>query len=61
MESILFSHAENGMLMKNGGGTSGYFGALRPRGATITGNGQSSGSVHFMKLFDSLADVVSQG
>jgi ribonucleoside-diphosphate reductase alpha chain len=61
MESILFSHAENGMLMKNGGGTSGYFGALRPRGSTITGNGQSSGSVHFMKLFDSLADVVSQG
>ena len=61
MESILFSHAENGMLMKNGGGTSGYFGALRPRGAAITGNGQSSGAVHFMKLFDSLADVVSQG
>jgi ribonucleoside-diphosphate reductase alpha chain len=61
MESILFSHAENGMLMKNGGGTSGYFGALRPRGSAITGNGQSSGSVHFMKLFDSLADVVSQG
>jgi ribonucleoside-diphosphate reductase alpha chain len=47
--------------MKNGGGTSGYFGALRPRGAAITGNGQSSGAVHFMKLFDSLADVVSQG
>jgi ribonucleoside-diphosphate reductase alpha chain len=61
MESILFSHAENGMLIKGGGGTSGYFGALRPRGATITGNGQSSGSVHFMKLFDSLAEVVSQG
>ena len=61
MQDILFSHAENGMLMKSGGGTSGYFGALRPRGAPITGNGQSSGAVHFMKLFDSLADVVSQG
>ena len=33
MESILYSHAENGMLMKNGGGTSGYFGNVRPRGA----------------------------
>jgi ribonucleoside-diphosphate reductase alpha chain len=61
MQDILFSHAENGMLMKGGGGTSGYFGALRPRGSSIKGNGQSSGAVHFMKLFDSLADVVSQG
>ena len=61
MESILYTVAENGMLMKGGGGTSGYFGALRPRGAPIKDNGESSGSVHFMKLFDSLADVVSQG
>jgi ribonucleoside-diphosphate reductase alpha chain len=38
MESILEGHAENGMLMKNGGGTSGYFGALRGRGAQITVN-----------------------
>lgn len=61
MESILFSHAENGMLMKNGGGTSGYFGAVRHRGAPIADAGESSGSVHFMELFDSLASVVSQG
>ena len=61
MESILYAHAENGMLMKNGGGTSGYFGAIRPRGAHITDSGESSGSVHFMQLFDTLASVVSQG
>lgn len=61
MESILHAHAENGMLMKGGGGTSGYFGELRGRGAPITNNGESSGSVHFMELFDSLASVVSQG
>jgi len=61
MESILYGHAENGMLMKNGGGTSGYFGALRPRGAPIKNSGESSGSVHFMQMYDTLASVVSQG
>lgn len=61
MESILYGHAENGMLMKSGGGTSGYFGAVRHRGAPITDNGESSGAVHFMELFDKLSTVVSQG
>lgn len=61
MESILEAHAENGMLMKHGGGTSGFFGALRHRGAPIKNNGESSGAVHFMELFDKLSSVVSQG
>lgn len=61
MTSIMYSHAENGLLMKNGGGTSGYFGELRHRGAPISGNGESSGSVHFMELFDKLSTIVSQG
>ena len=61
MESILYSHAENGMLMKSGGGTSGYFGELRHRGAPIKDSGESNGAVHFVQLFDALANVVSQG
>jgi ribonucleoside-diphosphate reductase alpha chain len=61
MGSILFSQAEAGMMSKHGGGTSGYFGKLRPRGALIKDNGPSSGSVHFMRLFETLVDVVSQG
>ena len=61
MESILYGVSENGMLMKNGGGTSGYFGAVRHRGAPITDSGESSGSVHFMQMYDTLASVVSQG
>jgi ribonucleoside-diphosphate reductase alpha chain len=61
MESILYGVSENGMLMKNGGGTSGYFGAVRHRGAPIRDSGESSGSVHFMQLYDTLASVVSQG
>lgn len=46
---------------KIGGGTSGYFGELRSRGSAVTNNGKSSGSVSFMKLFDTAMDVVSQG
>ena len=61
MGSILYTQAEVGMMSKYGGGTSGYFGHLRPRGAEITNNGTSSGSVHFMKLFETIIDVVSQG
>lgn len=49
------------MMSKYGGGTSGFFGALRPRGSTIKNNGQSSGAVHFMELFETIIDVVSQG
>ena len=61
MGSILYTQSEVGMMSKYGGGTSGYFGDLRHRGAPITNNGESSGSVHFMKLFESIIDVVSQG
>lgn len=61
MADILYAQAEVGMMSKHGGGTSGYFGHLRPRGAEITDNGQSSGAVHFMELFEAMTDVVSQG
>lgn len=61
MHSIAHKHAEVIMQTKIGGGTSGYFGALRKRGAIITNNGTSSGSVSFMKMFDTAMDVVSQG
>jgi ribonucleoside-diphosphate reductase alpha chain len=61
MGSILHTQAEVGMMSKMGGGSSAYFGALRERGAAITNNGQSSGAVHFMELFETLIGVVSQG
>ncbi len=61
MDSILRAHAEVGMQTKLGGGTSAGFGSLRGRGAEITGNGKSSGSVHFMQLFETLINVASQG
>ncbi len=61
MGDILFAQAEAGMMSKLGGGTSGFFGNLRHRGAPIRDNGESSGAVHFMRLFETLVDVVSQG
>lgn len=61
MESILDKVSEVGIMSKKGAGTSAYFGDLRPRGASISVGGSSSGPVHFMELFDKVADVVSQG
>lgn len=61
MGQILFTEAEVGMMSKYGGGTAGYFGDLRPRGASIKDNGVSSGAVHFMRLFETMVNVVSQG
>ena len=61
MGDILYTQAEVGMMSKMGGGTSGYFGNLRHRGAPIKNNGVSSGAVHFMQLFNTLVDIISQG
>lgn len=61
MAGILLTHAEASMMSKYGGGTSGYFGDLRPRGAMIGDNGASNGPVTFMQLFEKMVDVVSQG
>lgn len=61
MSSILYTNAEVGMLSKFGGGTSGYLGEIRPRGSEIKDNGSSFGSVHFLELFQTLTNVVSQG
>ncbi len=61
MAGILYTHAEASMMSKYGGGTSGFFGDLRPRGASIGENGSSNGPVTFMQLFETMVDVVSQG
>lgn len=59
--SILYTNAEVGMMTKMGGGTSVYFGRLRPRGAPIRDNGYSNGSYSFARLFDRMIEVFSQG
>ena len=61
MGSILYTQAEVGMMSKLGGGCSAYFGEIRGRGVVIKDEGQASGAVHFMELFETLISVVSQG
>lgn len=61
MPGILEKTAEVGIMTAQGGGTSGYFGDVRGRGEPISTGGQSTGSVHFMELYNKLMNVVSQG
>jgi len=62
LESITgHKYSEISMMTKAGGGTSAYFGAIRGRGSEISSGGKSTGSVHFMELYEKLMNVVSQG
>lgn len=61
IESIMDTSAEIGVMSKNGGGTSAYFGAIRPRGSKITNNGHTDGSFNFLKIYEAVINSVSQG
>jgi ribonucleoside-diphosphate reductase alpha chain len=61
MASILYTQAEIGMMSKYGGGTSVFLGNLRPRGASIRNNGESSGAVHFAQIYENTINLISQG
>ena len=61
VSEISFTNSEVDIMSKLGGGTSGYFGHIRPRGAKISNNGTSNGSFPFAKKFDASIDVISQG
>ena len=61
MSDILNAVWEVGMMSKYWGGTSGYFGDLRERGAPIKDNWESDWVVSMLKLFDTTVDTVSQG
>jgi ribonucleoside-diphosphate reductase alpha chain len=61
MDDILYKIAEVGVMSKVGGGTSGYFGAIRPRGTPISSGGEATGVHHQLSVFDSLTNYISQG
>lgn len=61
IEDITGTNAEIGVMSKIGGGTSAYFGHVRPRGSDITNNGKSNGSFSFLPLINTTVDVISQG
>lgn len=60
MEGIMQSLEESALTMKAGGGIGLNFTALRSRGAVIRGtNSVSSGSVSFMRIWDSMSKTIS--
>lgn len=61
VDGILYALAEVGKMNSCGGGTSGYFGDVRPRGALITNNGTSSGTKPFLEFFQSCSNTINQG
>jgi ribonucleoside-diphosphate reductase alpha chain len=61
IEGILDGVHEIGCMSKVGGGTSAYFGKIRPRGSEITNNGKSEGSFSFLPLYDTTINVIAQG
>lgn len=61
VEEIMDTASEVGVMNKVGGGTSGYFGHIRPRGSVIKDNGTSDGTFNFAKLYDTIINVISQG
>jgi ribonucleoside-diphosphate reductase alpha chain len=61
MDDILYKMAEVGVMSKVGGGTSGYFGAIRPRGTSISSGGEATGVHHQLTVFESLTNYISQG
>jgi ribonucleoside-diphosphate reductase alpha chain len=63
VESFLDKFGEVCTQSKMGAGTSGYLGAIRPRGSNIKNgaNGKANGPAYYLALWDTGVDVISQG
>lgn len=57
---IMDKAAEIAIMTKNGAGTSGFVGDIRPRGSVISAGGESDGPVRFLEIIDRVTNVVSQ-
>lgn len=61
VEEIVRGNAEIGMLCKIGGGTSSYWGDVRPAGSKISTGGVSYGVLHFLEMYSATKSTISQG
>lgn len=62
LPGIMDTVKEVAMMSKYGGGTSAYFGDIRPAGSPVKGTGgYSNGTLAWLKIFDSMIMSVSQG
>lgn len=58
---IVQAWAESAMEGSLGGGTSTYWGDVRPRGSVIAGGSLSEGSFSFLPMFEGMVKTISQG
>lgn len=61
IDSIFGSISTMAKIFQHGGGTGFSFSKLRPKGASLSRGGESSGPVSFIKLYDDVVDTVRQG
>lgn len=62
LESIFETLKNSALVFKQGGGVGINFSKLRPEGAILgSTKGESSGVISFMRLFDTMVDIVKQG
>jgi ribonucleoside-diphosphate reductase alpha chain len=62
MEGINAALSAQSLIQKSGGGTGFAFSRLRPKGSMVKKTrGVASGAVSFMRLFDTMTEVVKQG
>lgn len=59
--SIGFTLSEVMRMTQLGGGTSVYWGDVRPRGSAISSGGKTNGTLSFIEIFDTMINKVSQG
>lgn len=60
VESIILKSAEVALQNKIGGGTSGTFSDVRPRGSKIQNSGKSNGAVSMMEIYQAVSKIISQ-
>lgn len=62
MESIAEAWKEASLIFKSGGGVGFNISSLRPKGALVkSSNGEASGPISFMKVFNTIVEQVKQG
>ena len=61
LESIYSSLAEDAVISKMGGGVGFDISKLRPKGDPLSGGGESSGVVSFLRIFDQSAKTIMTG
>ena len=61
IDGFYSSLREAAILTKNGFGTAGYLGDIRPRGSKISGGGTAEGVLPVIKMFSQMSKDVSQG